>query len=57
MMGRKVKTLANSFQNAGFKLLQWNATDEKNKPVSAGLYIYAIQAGEFRQNKKMVLLK
>ena len=57
MMGRKVKTLANSFQNAGFKLLQWNATDEKNKPVSAGLYIYVIQAGEFKQNKKMVLLK
>jgi hypothetical protein len=25
--------------------------------VSAGLYLYSIQAGEFRQTKKMVLLK
>jgi len=25
--------------------------------VSAGLYFYTLQAGEFRQTKKMVLLK
>jgi hypothetical protein len=25
--------------------------------VSAGMYIYTIQAGEFRKTKKMVLLK
>ena len=28
-----------------------------DQPVSAGMYIYTIQAGEFRQTKKMVLLK
>ncbi|MBT3937780.1 MAG: T9SS type A sorting domain-containing protein, partial [Candidatus Marinimicrobia bacterium] len=57
MMGRVVKTMVNSQQNAGYKSIQWNATTDEGKPVSAGLYLYTIQAGEFRQTKKMVLLK
>ena len=57
MMGRIVKTLVNSSQTAGYKSIQWNATNNRNEPVSAGLYLYTIQAGEFRQTKKMVLLK
>ena len=57
MMGRMVKTLVNSSQTAGFKSVQWNATDDRNEPVPAGLYLYTIQTGEFIQTKKMVLLK
>ena len=57
MMGRLVKTLVNSSQTAGYKSIQWNATNDRNEPVSAGLYLYTIQAGDFRQTKKMVLLK
>ena len=57
MMGRIVKTLVNGSQTAGFKSIKWNATNDRNEPVSAGLYLYTIQTGEFRQTKKMVLLK
>ena len=57
MMGRIVKTLVNSSQTAGYKSIGWNATNNRSEPVSAGLYLYTIQAGEFRQTKKMVLLK
>ena len=57
MMGRVVSNLVNSQQNAGYKSIQWNATNNTGQPVSAGLYLYTIQAGEFRQTKKMVLLK
>ena len=57
IMGRIVKTLVNSSQTAGYKSIQWNATNDRNESVSAGLYLYTIQAGEFRQTKKMVLLK
>ena len=57
MMGRIVKTLVNGSQTAGFKSVQWNATNDRNEPASAGLYLYTIQAGNFRQTKKMVLLK
>ena len=57
MMGRVVKTLMNTQQTAGFKSLQWNATNDANEAVSAGSYLYALQLGENRQTKKMVLLK
>ena len=57
MMGKTIKTLVNGFQTAGFKSVQWNATNDKNEPVSAGFYLYTIQAGEYRQTRKMVLLK
>jgi len=57
MMGRVVSNLVSSQQNAGYKSIQWNATNNIGQPVSAGLYLYTIQAGKFRQTKKMVLLK
>ena len=57
MMGRVVKTLVNGTQTAGFKTIQWNATNDRNESVSAGLYLYTIQAGDFRQTKKIALLK
>ena len=57
MMGRQVKTLINGLQKPGYKTVQWDTTNDKNRPVSAGLYLYTIQAGEFRQVRKMVLLK
>ena len=57
MLGRQVKTLINQTQDAGFKSVIWDATNDYGKPVSAGVYLYQIQAGEFVQTKKMVLLK
>ena len=57
MMGRVVKTLVNGEQTVGYKSLQWNAIDDAGKPVSAGVFLYRIHAGEFKQTKKMVLLK
>jgi len=57
LMGREVTQLVNTTREAGFKSVQWDATDSFGKPVSAGVYLYQIQAGDFRQTKKMVLLK
>ena len=57
MMGRQVKTLVNGSQTAGYRTIQWNATNDEGKPVSAGLYLYTIEAGDYTQTKKMVLLK
>ena len=57
MMGRQVSTLVSSQQTAGFKSVLWNATNDKGTPVSAGLYLYTIQARKFRQARKMILLK
>ena len=57
MIGRIVKTLVNSPQTAGYKSIIWDATNNRNEPISAGLYLYTIHAGKFRDTRKMVLLK
>ena len=57
MGGRTVKQLINTTQDAGFNSVIWNATNDYGKPVSAGIYLYQIKAGEFVQTRKMVLLK
>jgi hypothetical protein len=57
MLGNEVAILVNISQKTGFKSVQWDATDSMGRPVSAGVYLYQIQAGEFVQTRKMVLLK
>ena len=57
MLGKEITQLVNTSQQAGFKSVQWNATDSMGRSVSAGVYLYQIQAGEYVQTKKMVLLK
>ena len=57
IMGREVVSLINRVQKPGRKFLLWDATNNLGQSVSAGMYIYTIQAGEFSNTKKMVLLK
>ena len=57
MLGNMVNTLVNANQSSGYKSVQWNATNNQGEPVSAGVYLYKIQAGDFVDTKKMILLK
>ena len=57
MLGREIKTLINQTQDAGYRSIIWDATNDYGKPVSAGIYLYQIQVGEYISTKKMVLLK
>jgi hypothetical protein len=52
MLGKEVTSLLNEYKEAGTHSLQFNASS-----LSSGIYIYTIQAGEFRDSKKLVLLK
>jgi hypothetical protein len=57
MNGRVIKTLLDGKQSAGHKSILWNAKDNKNELVSAGIYLYTIKAGNYRKTRKMVLIK
>ena len=57
MLGNVVSNLVSANQSSGYKSVQWNATNNQGQSVSAGVYLYSIEAGVFRQTKKMVLLK
>ena len=57
MFGKVVRQLVNATQDAGYKSVQWDATDNTGRTVGAGTYIYQIQVGEYVQTKRMVILK
>ena len=57
IMGQVVRTMVDQQQNAGYRSVQWNGTNNTGSPVSAGIYLYKIRAGDLRQTRKMVLLK
>ena len=57
MMGRQVKTLVESSHVSGMRSVTWNATDNNDQPVSAGVYLYKIQTIGITKTRKMVFLK
>ena len=57
MMGREIKVLQSGIQTPGHSKVQWNATNNKEQPVSAGVYLYQINIDGKMDTKKMVLLK
>jgi len=52
MLGREVQTLVNEFQTAKSYYISFDASD-----LSSGIYLYKLQAGDFLEAKKMILIK
>ncbi|MCK4427390.1 MAG: T9SS type A sorting domain-containing protein [candidate division Zixibacteria bacterium] len=57
ILGQRVKTLVEGYQEAGTKSINWDGKDEKGKDLASGIYFYQLRAGEVAQTKRMVLLK
>lgn len=57
ILGQKVKTLVNDVYSAGRYNVQWDGTNEFGTPVSTGVYLYRIQAGNIVQSKKLTFIK
>ncbi len=57
IMGREIAVLNNGFMPAGYHSVKWNARNQFGVEVSAGIYFYQIQAGQFSKTQKMILLK
>jgi len=52
ILGRKASTLIDKQQPAGYHQAIWRADD-----FSSGMYFYKLQAGDYTETKKMLLLK
>ncbi len=57
LKGQKVKTLYNGSMARGQHSIVWNGTDDNNKRVSSGMYLYKITDGTQSQARKMLLMK
>jgi flagellar hook assembly protein FlgD len=52
MLGKKVATLVNEQKEAGYYDIKFDGTN-----YASGMYFYKIEAGNFTDTKKMILIK
>jgi hypothetical protein len=51
-LGQEVKTLIDEVQDAGYKSVNWNASE-----LASGVYFYRMSAGSYIEVKKMMMIK
>ena len=56
VLGQKVRVLDRGFREAGVYERSWDGRDDSGRPLSAGVYIYRLQAGDRQATQKMVML-
>jgi len=57
LLGRKVVTLFQGDQPAGFYTITWNGRDMLGRPVSSGVYLIALTTRQIIQTRKMFLMR
>lgn len=57
LLGQKIRTLASGIGESGYHRTLWDGRDDAGRTVASGVYIYTMQAGDFVQARKMVLLR
>ncbi|MEE3232886.1 MAG: T9SS type A sorting domain-containing protein [Candidatus Latescibacterota bacterium] len=57
LLGQKISTLINQSLEAGYHTIDWNGRDASGHLAAAGLYFYLLETEDFRQTRKMTLVK
>lgn len=57
ILGQKVKILLDEYQSPGIRRTIWDGKDERGNSVTSGIYFYKLNASDFAETRKMLLLK
>jgi hypothetical protein len=57
ILGQKVRELYSEHKEAGYHTVFWDATTNDGGAAPSGIYFYRLQAGDFIESRKMLLLK
>jgi len=57
LLGQRIHTLVEGTKPAGRYDVTWDGKNEQGVPLSSGIYIYRLTAGEYQRTLKMILLK
>jgi hypothetical protein len=55
--GQLVKKMVDAEQAPGVHTITWNGLNKNGQQVASGIYFYLIQANDFKQTKRMLLLR
>ena len=57
ILGKKVKTLVDQKQEAGFFTVYWDGVDDKGENVVSGIYFYIMSTEKFHATQKMIVVR
>ena len=57
MLGQEVATLVNEEKTAGSYNIEWNSLDSNGFQASSGIYFYSLEADNFKETRRMMLVK
>jgi flagellar hook assembly protein FlgD len=57
VLGQNVNVLEDGYFEAGNHTVVWDGLDSEGNPMSSGVYFYRLQAKDFNDTKKMLLVK
>ena len=57
ILGRKIRTLVSNHLNVGNHVVTWDGLNEDGANVASGMYVYRIEAGDFIDYRKMLLVR
>jgi flagellar hook assembly protein FlgD len=57
ILGQKVRTLVDEEKLPGEYQVIWDGKDNSGKEVSSGIYFYQLKTGNYKETKRMLLVK
>jgi len=57
LLGQKVRILINTHQNSGYHKTHWDGRDDFGEVVATGIYLMHFKAGNYREIKKMMIIR
>lgn len=57
LLGQRIRTLVDQFQNTGSYSINWEGTDDFNQPVASGVYLYQLKTKSSIKAKKLLVLR
>lgn len=57
LLGQEIRTLTHEHRQAGIHQVQWDGRNEHGNRMSSGVYWLQMEAGQFRKELKLLLLK
>ena len=57
ILGQKIKTLVDGYQDAGNHSVSWDGTNAGGDVIATGVYFYMLETSDLSISKKMILIK
>ncbi len=57
ILGREVRELVNGAQKEGYYRVAWDGRNNQGKEVTSGIYFYQLRAGDYKQTRKLALIR